>query len=101
MLLFVKMMEESMSELTEYGSSAEGEAGEGSEGTEGAADEQNIPVPVRVFVCRFCQKAFKRRDHYKIHLHIHTGVKDFFCPDCGKGNVHVTSLHKACRIFFP
>ncbi|KOB75970.1 Transcription factor Sp5 [Operophtera brumata] len=38
-------------------------------------DESDIPVPVRVFVCKWCAKPFKRKDHYKIHLHIHTGVK--------------------------
>ncbi|XP_047994912.1 gastrula zinc finger protein XlCGF58.1-like [Leguminivora glycinivorella] len=27
-----------------------------------------------------------RKDHYRIHLHVHTGVKSFFCEDCGKGN---------------
>ncbi|XP_063824792.1 zinc finger protein 260-like [Ostrinia nubilalis] len=57
-------------------------------------DEQNIPTPQRVFVCRFCQKPFKRRDHYKIHLHIHTGVKSFFCPDCGKGFYRKDHLQK-------
>ncbi|KAL0892822.1 hypothetical protein ABMA27_014515 [Loxostege sticticalis] len=57
-------------------------------------DEQNIPTPMRVFVCRYCQKPFKRRDHYKIHLNIHTGVRNFFCPDCGKGFYRKDHLQK-------
>ncbi|XP_026725209.1 gastrula zinc finger protein XlCGF58.1-like [Trichoplusia ni] len=48
-------------------------------------EEKLLPTPQRVFVCKYCSKPFKRKDHYKIHLHIHTGVRSFFCPDCGKG----------------
>lgn len=55
-------------------------------------EEKEIPMPQRVYVCKFCNKPFKRKDHYKIHLHIHTGVKSFFCPDCGKGTSEFYSL---------
>ena len=51
-------------------------------------DEAHIPTPKKVYVCKYCNKPFKRKDHYKIHLHIHTGIKSFFCPDCGKGEVY-------------
>ncbi|KAJ8730274.1 hypothetical protein PYW07_017312 [Mythimna separata] len=57
-------------------------------------EEVYIPVPVRVFVCKFCNKSFKRKDHYKIHLHIHTGVKSFFCTECGKGFYRKDHLQK-------
>ncbi|XP_047529968.1 zinc finger protein 624-like isoform X1 [Vanessa atalanta] len=57
-------------------------------------EEANIPIPRRVFVCKFCSKPFKRKDHYKIHLHIHTGIKSFFCPDCGKGFYRKDHLQK-------
>ncbi|XP_013199614.1 zinc finger protein 182 isoform X2 [Amyelois transitella] len=36
-------------------------------------EESNIPVPGKVYVCKYCSKPFRRKDHYKIHLHIHTG----------------------------
>lgn len=57
-------------------------------------EERQLPMPQRVFVCKFCNKPFKRKDHYKIHLHIHTGVKSFFCPDCGKGFYRKDHLQK-------
>ncbi|CAB3253732.1 unnamed protein product [Arctia plantaginis] len=57
-------------------------------------EEKEIPMPQRVYVCKFCSKPFKRKDHYKIHLHIHTGVKSFFCPDCGKGFYRKDHLQK-------
>ncbi|XP_045448951.1 zinc finger protein 567-like [Melitaea cinxia] len=56
--------------------------------------EANIPTPRRVFVCKYCNKPFKRKDHYKIHLHVHTGIKSFFCPDCGKGFYRKDHLQK-------
>ncbi|XP_026317687.1 zinc finger protein 605-like isoform X2 [Hyposmocoma kahamanoa] len=57
-------------------------------------EEQNIPTPQRVYVCKFCSKPFKRKDHYKIHLHIHTGIKSFFCSECGKGFYRKDHLQK-------
>ncbi|XP_045771885.1 gastrula zinc finger protein XlCGF57.1-like [Maniola jurtina] len=56
--------------------------------------EAHIPTPRRVFVCKFCSKPFKRKDHYKIHLHVHTGIKSCFCPDCGKGFYRKDHLQK-------
>ncbi|KAL4709934.1 hypothetical protein ACJJTC_003897 [Scirpophaga incertulas] len=61
-------------------------------------DEQNIPVPQRVYVCKYCSKPFKRKDHYKIHLHVHTGVKSFFCVDCGKGFYRKDHLQKHWQV---
>ncbi|CAK1547018.1 unnamed protein product [Leptosia nina] len=57
-------------------------------------EEAVIPSPMRVFVCKYCGKAFRRKDHYKIHLHIHTGHKSFFCPTCGKGFYRKDHLQK-------
>ncbi|XP_050670714.1 zinc finger protein 84-like isoform X2 [Leptidea sinapis] len=57
-------------------------------------EEACLPSPQRVFVCKFCSKPFRRKDHYKIHLHIHTGLKSFFCPNCGKGFYRKDHLHK-------
>ncbi|KAF9420994.1 hypothetical protein HW555_002977 [Spodoptera exigua] len=57
-------------------------------------EEKSLPVPQRVFVCKFCSKPFKRKDHYKIHLNIHTGVKSFFCTECGKGFYRKDHLQK-------
>ncbi|CAH0719548.1 unnamed protein product, partial [Brenthis ino] len=57
-------------------------------------EEANIPMPRKVYVCKYCNKPFKRKDHYKIHLHIHTGIKSFFCPDCGKGFYRKDHLQK-------
>ncbi|CAH2037856.1 unnamed protein product, partial [Iphiclides podalirius] len=56
--------------------------------------ETELPVPRRVYVCKYCTKPFRRKDHFKIHLHIHTGVKSFFCPDCGKGFYRKDHLQK-------
>ncbi|XP_059053083.1 gastrula zinc finger protein XlCGF46.1-like [Achroia grisella] len=61
-------------------------------------EEEQLPVPQRVFVCKFCNKPFKRKDHYKIHLHIHTGVKSFFCTDCGKGFYRKDHLQKHSQV---
>ncbi|CAH0398016.1 unnamed protein product [Chilo suppressalis] len=61
-------------------------------------DERDIPVPQRVYVCRYCSKPFKRKDHYKIHLHIHTGVRSFFCQHCGKGFYRKDHLQKHAQI---
>ncbi|XP_038212036.1 zinc finger protein 585B-like [Zerene cesonia] len=57
-------------------------------------EEAALPTPQRVFVCKFCGKPFRRKDHYKIHLHIHTGLKSFFCPTCGKGFYRKDHLQK-------
>ncbi|XP_063361802.1 zinc finger protein 268-like [Cydia amplana] len=57
-----------------------------------------LPVPRRVFVCKFCGKPFKRKDHYRIHLHVHTGVKSFFCEDCGKGFYRKDHLQKHSQV---
>ncbi|XP_063618659.1 gastrula zinc finger protein XlCGF58.1-like [Cydia splendana] len=57
-----------------------------------------LPVPRRVFVCKFCAKPFKRKDHYRIHLHVHTGVKSFFCEDCGKGFYRKDHLQKHSQV---
>ncbi|CAH4032694.1 zinc finger protein 436-like isoform X2 [Pieris brassicae] len=57
-------------------------------------EEAVIPSPQRVFVCKYCGKAFRRKDHYKIHLHIHTGHKSFFCPTCDKGFYRKDHLQK-------
>ncbi|CAG5032864.1 unnamed protein product [Parnassius apollo] len=56
--------------------------------------EPDFPVPRRVYVCKYCTKPFKRKDHFKIHLHIHTGVKSFFCEVCGKGFYRKDHLQK-------
>lgn len=61
-------------------------------------DESLIPSPMRVYVCKFCQKPFKRKDHYKIHTHIHTGIKSFFCTDCGKGFYRKDHLQKHSQV---
>ncbi|KAG7302984.1 hypothetical protein JYU34_012990 [Plutella xylostella] len=58
------------------------------------AEDPSLPTPRKVFVCKYCGKPFRRRDHYKIHLHIHTGRKDFFCPQCGKGFYRKDHLQK-------
>ncbi|XP_053607880.1 zinc finger protein 845-like isoform X2 [Plodia interpunctella] len=60
--------------------------------------ESNIPVPQKVYVCKFCSKPFRRKDHYKIHLHIHTGVKSFFCTFCGKGFYRKDHLQKHSQV---
>ncbi|GBP75185.1 Zinc finger protein 226 [Eumeta japonica] len=57
-------------------------------------DNEELPKPQKVFVCKVCSKPFKRKDHYKIHLHIHTGVKTVFCPECGKGFYRKDHLKK-------
>ncbi|XP_063381204.1 zinc finger protein 853-like [Cydia fagiglandana] len=61
-------------------------------------EPSGLPVPRRVFVCKFCAKPFKRKDHYRIHLHVHTGVKSFFCEDCGKGFYRKDHLQKHSQV---
>ncbi|XP_068631657.1 zinc finger protein 484-like isoform X2 [Battus philenor] len=61
-------------------------------------EEQGLPVPRRVYVCKYCTKPFKRKDHFKIHLHIHTGIKSFFCPVCGKGFYRKDHLQKHTQV---
>lgn len=61
-------------------------------------DERDLPVPRRVYVCKYCSKTFRRKDHYKIHLNIHTGIKSFFCPDCGKGFYRKDHLQKHTQV---
>ncbi|XP_013143327.1 PREDICTED: zinc finger and SCAN domain-containing protein 10-like isoform X2 [Papilio polytes] len=73
-----------------------GRAGEGAEGE--VADEVDLPVPRRVYVCKYCTKPFKRKDHFKIHLHIHTGIKSFFCAVCGKGFYRKDHLQKHTQV---
>ncbi|KAI8435708.1 hypothetical protein MSG28_003958 [Choristoneura fumiferana] len=63
-----------------------------------AREEPALPTPRRVFVCRYCGKPFKRKDHYRIHLHVHTGVKSFFCTDCGKGFYRKDHLQKHSQV---
>ncbi|XP_061712774.1 zinc finger protein 585A-like [Cydia pomonella] len=61
-------------------------------------EQPGLPVPRRVFVCKYCGKPFKRKDHYRIHLHVHTGVKSFFCEDCGKGFYRKDHLQKHSQV---
>ncbi|XP_063533737.1 gastrula zinc finger protein XlCGF46.1-like isoform X2 [Cydia strobilella] len=61
-------------------------------------ESPGLPVPRRVFVCKYCGKPFKRKDHYRIHLHVHTGVKSFFCEDCGKGFYRKDHLQKHSQV---
>ncbi|KPJ02652.1 Zinc finger protein 484 [Papilio xuthus] len=64
----------------------------------GDMGEMGLPVPRRVYVCKYCTKPFKRKDHFKIHLHIHTGIKSFFCPVCGKGFYRKDHLQKHTQV---
>ncbi|XP_042228495.1 protein tramtrack, beta isoform-like isoform X8 [Homarus americanus] len=46
----------------------------------------------RPFVCTYCQKAFKRKDHLLIHEKVHTGDKPFVCEVCGHRFAQKTHL---------
>ncbi|XP_014367494.2 zinc finger protein 585A isoform X1 [Papilio machaon] len=70
----------------------------GETGEMGDVEEMCLPVPRRVYVCKYCTKPFKRKDHFKIHLHIHTGIKSFFCPVCGKGFYRKDHLQKHTQV---
>ncbi|MPC19486.1 Zinc finger protein 510 [Portunus trituberculatus] len=46
----------------------------------------------RPFVCTYCHKAFKRKDHLLIHEKVHTGDKPFVCEMCGHRFAQKTHL---------
>ncbi|XP_069977097.1 B-cell CLL/lymphoma 6 member B protein isoform X4 [Penaeus vannamei] len=46
----------------------------------------------RPFVCTYCRKAFKRKDHLLIHEKVHTGDKPFVCEVCGHRFAQKTHL---------
>lgn len=46
----------------------------------------------RPYVCIFCRKAFKRKDHLVIHEKVHTGDKPFVCEVCGHRFAQKTHL---------
>ncbi|KAM3964346.1 uncharacterized protein ACR2FA_001317 [Aphomia sociella] len=74
------------------------ESGQEDEAVMMLVEEEQLPVPQRVFVCKYCNKPFKRKDHYKIHLNIHTGVRSFFCTECGKGFYRKDHLQKHMQV---
>ena len=53
---------------------------------------EDISKTSRPFVCSFCQKAFKRRNHLNTHIKLHTGEKPFICQLCGKGYITKANL---------
>ncbi|XP_066982493.1 B-cell CLL/lymphoma 6 member B protein-like isoform X12 [Macrobrachium rosenbergii] len=49
-------------------------------------------ISSRPFVCIYCRKAFKRKDHLLIHEKVHTGDKPFVCEVCGRRFAQKTHL---------
>lgn len=47
---------------------------------------------IKPFVCEYCDKKFFRKEHLLIHVRTHTGEKPFSCPTCSKRFGHKTSL---------
>lgn len=43
-----------------------------------------VHPPERKYVCKICGKAFKKGNHLKTHVRIHTGEKEAHCDICGK-----------------
>ena len=54
--------------------------------------EREGPKP---YVCKECTKSFKKHDHLKSHLLVHSKVKNFECKECGKmlGMPHSLKKH--------
>ena len=46
----------------------------------------------RPFVCKVCQRPFKKSSQLKRHERIHTGIKSYLCDECGTGFLTASSL---------
>lgn len=43
-------------------------------------------------ICKVCGKAFSRTHDMKVHLRIHTGIKEFECDICGKPFINKSNM---------
>ena len=64
------------------------------------ARQSNLPSSngVQLFSCSWCIKSFRRRDHLKNHIKVHTGEKSHSCSLCDKSFANYEKLKIHCRI---